>query len=351
MVNHVDNMPKLIIGGVGTGGHYFPAVVVAQELQKRKFDVLFLARTGHLEEEIARRYGIRTFPIASRPFFGKSIVGKILFIVSLAYSVMKLNRVTRNCIGVAFGGFGTVPLAISCMINRSAFYIFEANRVAGRATKLFASSAKRVFLGLPLMNDVRGKMMVTGIPVRQEFRAMVRKRQLKRPSTNLVLFYGGSQGARRLNDLALELQETMPKSWHLILVTGKRDYGRVAQRRGRNTRILPFVEEPWQEIGKAEIVVSRAGALAGYEILTMGKKVLFIPFPYAVDNHQYHNAVYFSRLGNALVHEEHDLTAATVCELVHRLMKMKTSKRAATVRDAEKRIADCLVQDVKHAKI
>jgi UDP-N-acetylglucosamine--N-acetylmuramyl-(pentapeptide) pyrophosphoryl-undecaprenol N-acetylglucosamine transferase len=351
VVNHRDAMPRIIIGGVGTGGHYFPAVVVAQELQRRKFDVIFLARTGCLEEDVAHRYGIKTFPIKSRPFFGKSVTGKIHFIVSLFYSIVRLNGLTRDSIGMAFGGFGAAPLAISCMINRSAFYIFEANRVPGRASKLFASSAKKVFLGLPPVNRLKGNTMLTGIPVRKEFREAVRAQKRYEPGTAAVLFYGGSQGARRLNDLALELQETMPKKWRLTLITGNRDYARVVPRRGKHTRVLPFVEEPWQEISEADVIGSRAGALAGYEILSVNKKVIFIPFPYAVDDHQYHNAVFFSRVGNAMVHEEKGLTADILTELVGELLKKKGMRRATTIRDAEKRIADCLVQDVKHARI
>ncbi len=351
VVTHRDAMPRIVVGGVGTGGHYFPAVVVAHELQKRKFDVLFLARAGYLEEDVAHRYGIKTFPIKSRPFFGKSMVGKIFFIVSLLYSIVRLNGLTRNSIGVAFGGFGAVPLAISCMINRSAFYIFEANRIPGRATKLFASSAKRVFLGLPPVNRLKGNTMITGIPVRQEFRESVRTQKRYKLSTVTVLFYGGSQGAQRLNDLALELQEMMPKKWRLTLITGNRDYERVVPRRGKNTRVLPFIEKPWQDISEADVIVSRAGALAGYEILSLNKKVIFIPFPYALDAHQYHNAVFFSRIGDAVVHEEKDLTADTLAELVRGLLKRKGMMRATTIRDAEQRIADCLVQDVKHEKI
>jgi UDP-N-acetylglucosamine--N-acetylmuramyl-(pentapeptide) pyrophosphoryl-undecaprenol N-acetylglucosamine transferase len=304
-----------------------------------------------LEDDVARRYGIKTFTIVSRPFFGKSVVDKIRFIMSLIYSVLRLNRVTKNSIGIAFGGFGAVPLVLSCMMNRSAFYIFEANRVAGRATKLFSSRAKRVFLGLPLTNRLQGNTTITGIPVRQEFRRAAMTKPRTRSRTPVILFYGGSQGARRLNDLALELQEKLPNKWRLIVITGQRDYGRVVPKKGSNTRVLPFVDEPWLEMIKADVIVSRAGALAGYEILNMNKKALFIPFPYALDNHQYHNAVYFSQIGNAAVHDEQALNADTLCGLVKGLVKARSMKRADTIRDAEKRIADCLVQDVKHAEI
>lgn len=351
VVTHGHAMPRVVIGGVGTGGHYFPAVVVAQELQKRNLDVIFLVRTGYLEEDVAHRYGIKTFPIKSGPFFGKSMVGKIFFILSLFYSIVRLNGLTKNSIGVAFGGFGAVPLVISCMINRSTFFIFEANRIPGRATKLFATSAKTVFLGLPPVYRLGGNTMVTGIPVRQEFRKAARIQKRREPRRVTVLFYGGSQGAQHLNDLALEMQEIMPKKWRLILISGNRDHARVVHRSGKNTRVLSFVERPWQEISEADVIISRAGALAGYEILSLNKKVIFIPFPYALDDHQHHNAVYFSQIGDALVHGEKGLTAEALTELVHQLLKKRSMRRAMTLTDAEKRIADCLMKDLEHAEI
>jgi len=344
--------PMVVVSGIGTGGHYFPAVVTAVELQKRGFEVVFLARKGFREEQSARNNGLKTFPIRSRPFFGKSLLKKSLFIITLMHSILKLHALTRNGIGLAFGGFGAVPLSISCMINRSKFYIFEPNRVPGRATRLFASSARRVFLGMPPVSALKGCVMVTGIPIRSEFKRnnkwSVRK---SRKSAVHILFYGGSQGARCLNDLALELGDSMPGHWRLTVITGIRDYERLLRQRSRNTRVIPFSETPWKEIAQADIIVSRAGALAGYEIMALDRRVIFIPFPYAIDEHQHHNASYFTEVGNASVNEEKDITAIQLSDNIRKMLTKKRRKKAHLIMDAEQRIAACVVEDVMNEKI
>lgn len=340
---------RVIVSGIGTGGHYFPAVVTAVELQKRGFEVVFLARKELREEQIARNYGLSTFPIRSRPFFGKSLLEKSLFILTLMHSILKLHTLTRNGVGLAFGGFGAVPLNISCMINRSKFYIFEPNRVPGRATRLFASSARRVFLGMPSVITLKGRVMVTGIPIRPEFKQNRGSGRKSRDSAVHILFYGGSQGARRLNDLALELGVSMPGHWRLTIIAGPRDYERLLQHENRNTRVIAFSETPWKEINQADIIISRAGALAGYEIMALDRRVIFIPFPYAIDDHQYHNASYFREIGNALVNEEKNITAVQLTNSIRKMLKKKREK-VHLIMDAEQRIAECLVEDGMNEK-
>ncbi|KPL14531.1 hypothetical protein AMJ74_03200 [candidate division WOR_3 bacterium SM1_77] len=345
-------MPRIIVDGIGTGGHYFPAVVVAQALQEREFDVIFLVRSGFIEERVAHGYGLRTFSINARPFYGKSLIRKFLFVLSMFMSVYRLHALTRHTIGLAFGGFGAVPLIVSCMINRSVYYIFEPNRVPGRATKRFASSAKRVFLGLPPVNKQDSRAVVTGIPVRKEFkRAASGSFRKKNASTLSILFYGGSQGARRLNDLALELQGLMSDRWRFTIISGTRDHERVARLKGAHTRVLPFTEKPWDEIRGADIIVSRAGALAGYEILCLGKKVLFIPFPYAIDDHQYFNAEYFARVGDALFFTEKNLSSEILSARISELLNRKRGSTKKIVKDAEEKIVNYLLSDLANEKI
>lgn len=338
--------PKVIVGGVGTGGHYFPAVVVANELQERRFDVVFLARKGFVEETVAHQYGVKTFSISPRPFYGKSLIVKFLFVFSLIYSIYRLHAMTRHAIGLAFGGFGAVPLAISCMINRSVFYIFEPNRVPGKATQRFAARAKRVFLGLPLVKNINAVTAITGVPIRREFLESLNQTRSKalRGAVS-ILFYGGSQGAQRLNDLALELQKIMPEKWFLTIIAGDRDYARIMRAKGERIRVIPFTEKPWQEIRQADLIISRAGALAGYEILALNKKVIWIPFPYAIDDHQFHNALYFAKLGDALVQQEIDLTADSLARCIGELLRKKRKQGTRIIRDAEKRIVDYMLQD------
>lgn len=339
--------PRVIVSGIGTGGHYFPAIVTGLELERRKCEVLFLARKGFQEERVARRHGLKIFPISSRPFYGKSLLSKLLSAGSLIQSVIRLHSLTRKSIGLAFGGFGAVPLSISCILNRSAFYVFEPNRVPGRATRLFTHAAQRIFLGLPPLTTMSSNMHVTGIPIRTEFKTKQRGTGRKKGKGVIhVLVYGGSQGARFLNDVALKLQHALPERWRLTIIAGASDYERVMSHKKTSTRVIPFSDAPWEEIGHADIVVSRAGALAGYEILALRKKAIFIPFPFAIDDHQYHNAIYFAEVGDALVREQAGLTYQELAKSIHVLLRRKKPTRERIIMDAETKIAALLLKDV-----
>ncbi|MBN2620130.1 glycosyltransferase [candidate division WOR-3 bacterium] len=334
---------RVVISGIGTGGHYFPALVVGEEFMRRRIPVLFLARRGHREEALARERGIPVFCTDPRGFYGKSLKNKIISIVSIMASIIMVSRVTNHVIGLAFGGYGSLPLIIACMVNRCPFYVFEPNRIPGRATTLFAGKARRIFLGLPLAKGVHGRSIVTGIPIRQEFKndraPSAKKKELKK-----ILFIGGSQGARRLNDLAIALQNIRASGYQITIISGTRDHDRVKKLSYGTTRVVAFTEEPWHETAKADIIVSRSGALAGYEIMSSGKPVIFIPFPHAIDDHQYHNAHYFSRVGNALVLREGDADEQTVAHHIDTMVSKK-GRGSGIIWDAEKRIVTAIVED------
>jgi UDP-N-acetylglucosamine--N-acetylmuramyl-(pentapeptide) pyrophosphoryl-undecaprenol N-acetylglucosamine transferase len=338
---------RIVVGGIGTGGHYFPAVIVAQALQDRAFDVVFLVRTGFVEEKVARSYGLTTFGIKARPFYGRSVIEKLRFVISLIGAVCRLQALTHHAIAFAFGGFGAVPLILSAMLNRSRFYIFEPNRIPGRATKLFASAAQRVFLGMPIDQRLGDRSMVTGIPVRRYFKqARAEARHMRKSRVFRVLFYGGSQGARRLNDMAIALQHLMRDKWCFTIISGANDYERVARLKRGNTRVISFSERPWEEISAADVIVSRSGALAGYEILCLNRKAIFVPFPHAVDNHQYYNAEYFSRVGNAILLEEKGLTAEILAVKIRELHGRRLDRKTDIIRNAEQLIVDELMDDL-----
>lgn len=335
--------PEIVISGIGTGGHYFPGIVVALELLRRNCEVIFLVRKGFLEEKAANLYGLRTFKISARPFYGKSILIKFLFIFSFVYSIYRLGPITKKNIGFSFGGFGSLPLIVSCLINRRPFYLFEPNTIAGRATKLFAGYARKVFLGMPAANKINGELLITGIPIRAEFKKSFQKFESLKKT---ILFIGGSQGSKRLNRLALEIGEIIPKDWEIVIISGHRDYDWVKHQKNSRTSVIPFTHTPWQEIKDSGVVVSRSGALAGYEILALKKKVIFIPFPFAVDNHQYYNGKYFTRLGNAMMLEEKNLTKEILVEKIGQLIAIKDKESSEIMLDAEKRIVDEIEKDL-----
>ncbi len=312
----------IIISGIGTGGHYFPAIVVAKEFLKYKQEVIFIARRGYPEEEVAKNNNLRIFHLNPRPYYGKSLLHKVYALFKVMESVVKLNKVVKKGIGISFGGFGSLPLIVSCIINRRPFYLFEPNRIPGKTTRFFAACARKVFLGMPCGIEMRCDQVITGIPVREEFKK-VSKAQ-KRSTRRTVLFMGGSQGARKLNEFAIKLQKILPKEYRIVIISGKRDFEWVDKEKDCRTEVIPFTNAPWETIAEADVVVSRAGALSGYELLVMKKSVLFVPFPYAVDNHQYHNAQYFIQVPNVKMELEENLNEDILLNRIKELFQAET---------------------------
>lgn len=340
---------KIIISGIGTGGHYFPAAVVAREFQRRHLPVIFLVRPAGPEEKVARMYGLKTVAVAARGFYGKSLKAKLLSFWTFLRSVYRLLPVVQGGVAVAFGGFGSLPLVAACLIRRRPFYLFEANCVPGRATRIFAARARSIFLGLPLARALPGHTILTGLPVRPEFKEQ--KTDLIAAADNpMVLIMGGSQGARRLNQLALELKDLLPASYRITIVSGTRDYDWIIKSQNGRTRVIAFTDTPWNEFRAARVIVSRAGALAGYEILTQGRPVIFIPFPAAVDNHQWFNAQYFVRAGGGRMITESELNANRLAQVIQELARCKPALAPAISLDAESRIVDTILEEMNHAR-
>lgn len=338
----------IIISGIGTGGHYFPALVVAEEFMKNNIETIFLVRKGFPEDEMAQKYGLKTFYIEPKPYFGKSIWNKFIALWMVFKSVLVLNKVTKHCAGISFGGFGSLPLILSCMINRQKFFLFEPNCIPGRTTRMFARFAKKVFVGLPNVKKLKGNVLFTGIPVRQEFKKPISTTSFSEKKT--ILFMGGSQGAKRLNEIAIKFQRILPQEYRIIIISGRRDFEWVNKEKDFRTVVIPFTTEPWSLIAQANVVVSRAGALSGYELLTMKKSVIFIPFPYAVDNHQYYNAEFFARMPNVKMILEKELNEKNLFEMVNDLLQTKqTDKTQATkmIFDAEKIIVNTVLRELR----
>lgn len=334
----------VVISGIGTGGHYFPALVVALELIKRKKDVIFLVRRAYAEEEIAQMHGLRTVAITPQPFYGRSFFNKLFSTISLIRAVLDIRKVTKRAVALSFGGFGALPLIVSCIINRSPFFLFEPNRIPGRATRLFSTRAKKILLGMPLATPLKGNTLITGIPLRRGLKKLI-SQQRKMSLQKNVLFIGGSQGARTLNRLALKIQSVLPQDYRIVIISGRRDYEWVnAQRNGRTT-VIPFTLSPWEEISQASVVISRAGALAGYEILALSTPTIFVPFPFAIDRHQYYNAEYFSRIADSVVIEEKNVTADALVEFIRKTEDRKIRRKPEIIMNAEERIADVIVQE------
>jgi UDP-N-acetylglucosamine--N-acetylmuramyl-(pentapeptide) pyrophosphoryl-undecaprenol N-acetylglucosamine transferase len=342
---------RCLIATGGTVGHVAPSLAVAEALRARGVEVTFAGSPDRVEARLVpeRGYAFDAFRIAGFP---RRPGPKLLraFALAAAAPVSCLRILERRRPDVVLGGGGYVggPMLVAAWLRRIPAALTEADAQLGLANRLATPFVQRLFLAYPA--DANGKVRVVGrpIPARHAVsQAEARHALGLAEDAHVVLVFGGSQGARTLNDLAVDAWgDSGPAVVHL---SGERDYDSL---RGRVTRddyrLLPFTDDFGAALAAADVVVSRAGGSV-WEIAAAGRPAVLVPYPHATSNHQAKNAEYFERAGGARIVRD-EQAHALVPELVAELLadpdgrrRMSDAMLAAAKPDAADTIADELV--------
>jgi UDP-N-acetylglucosamine--N-acetylmuramyl-(pentapeptide) pyrophosphoryl-undecaprenol N-acetylglucosamine transferase len=246
----------------------------------------------------------------------------------------------------ATGGYVSVPLVMAAARFSVPIYIHEQNAVPGLANRLLSRWANTVFLTFPDTGgrlSGRAKIVQSGLPIRQEILKVTRQDARNyfnlAPETLTVLITGGSRGARRINEVMLDVYRILTeasgasgtgrRTLQFIHLAGRVEFDSVCKQmetKGINEDkigkivIRPYLEEMEYGLAAADIVISRAGAATIAELTVLGKPAILIPYPYAAGNHQYHNALYLAREQAAILIPEADLTPDHLLEQMERLL-------------------------------
>jgi UDP-N-acetylglucosamine--N-acetylmuramyl-(pentapeptide) pyrophosphoryl-undecaprenol N-acetylglucosamine transferase len=318
----------------------FPALALGRKLSERGHEVMLITdnRGSRFIDEL-----MKTEVIPATAFFGKSLAAK--FTAVGAY--LKGRRASRKLIGefkpdavVGGGGYASFPVIKTAECFRIPVFLIEQNSVPGRVTRMCAGKAVEVYAGIPIISGIkdRKKIVMTGNILRQS---------IILPDTNKgkeILVLGGSGGARALNHLGYELAKTYPRE-RFIILTGSRDYEEMVSRPAlANLELVEFTPHPEKLYRRAKIAISRAGALSLSELLVNGIPTIFIPFPYAIDDHQTYNAQWAQRAGAALLVPEQELERVQAVLgdlLINKDLRLKMSEAGRNLipTDAAQKIA------------
>jgi UDP-N-acetylglucosamine--N-acetylmuramyl-(pentapeptide) pyrophosphoryl-undecaprenol N-acetylglucosamine transferase len=357
----------LVTGG-GTGGHVYPAIAVAQELVRRghaQTSIHFVGAQRGLEAtavpeagftiDLLPGRGIRRslHPAALRDNIGALFGGFRAF--TRAFRLVGRLR-PRVVFGV--GGFASLPCVVAARLRRVPAVVHEQNAAPGVANRIGVRLGARPAVSMP-GTRLRGAV-VTGNPIRPEIGAVARH-----PSdAPLIVVFGGSLGARRLNDAALALTEVWRErdDVEVLLIAGRRDHDRCARQLrekpndGRlHFRVVAYEEHMETVYARAALVVARAGAVTVAELSATGTPAVLVPLPGAPHDHQTRNAETLVAAGAAVLVTDHDLSgarlAAVVDELIGdppRMASMSVGARTLARPDAAGRVAD-LVEEAARA--
>lgn len=332
----------LIMAG-GTGGHIFPALAVADVLRGGGWDVTWLGAPDSMEAELVPRHGYRMALVRFSGLRGKGLLRKLLLpvnlLVALAQSAAAIFR-HRPDVVLGMGGYISFPGGLMAALLRRPLVIHEQNSIAGLSNRVLSHLAQQVLSGFP---DVLPKAAWCGNPVRNAIAVLPepQQRYAGRQGNLRVLVVGGSLGAQAINEvlpqaLAFLPEETRPAVLHQ---TGKKHLEavqRLYRQAGVEADIQPFLDDMAGSYAEADVVICRAGALTVAELAAAGVASILIPFPFAVDDHQTHNARFLSEHGAAVLLPQTELNAEKLAGLLRELSREKLLQMARQARGMAK---------------
>jgi UDP-N-acetylglucosamine--N-acetylmuramyl-(pentapeptide) pyrophosphoryl-undecaprenol N-acetylglucosamine transferase len=352
-------VPTVVIAAGGTAGHVVPALAVADALKARGAEVAFIG---------GERAEAELVPDAGYPFHPLRVAGidrrnplraarALLLAVRATARARRLLRSIGADVVLGGGGYVAGPVGLAAGTLGLSLALTEADSHLGVANRLLAPVARRVFLAFPLPGRTGGKYLVTGRPVplgtgRADRRA-ARERFGIAADAQCLLVFGGSLGARRLNDSAIDaFGAAAPCA--VLHASGRRDHDELRRRLDAlgsppHYRLDAYIRPFADALAAADLVAARAGGSV-LELAAAGLPAILVPYPHAAADHQTTNARYMERAGAAVVVRDAELDGARLAHEVaallaapERLAAMRAAARAAARPDAAERIADELL--------
>jgi UDP-N-acetylglucosamine--N-acetylmuramyl-(pentapeptide) pyrophosphoryl-undecaprenol N-acetylglucosamine transferase len=321
---------KVLIAAGGTGGHIYPGIAVAKEILRRddRSEVLFVGTSKGLEKRIVPENGFQLSLITSAGLKSVGFLGKLKGLGVLPISFVEAAKLLYDFkpdVVVGAGGYVSGPVLLVASLLRFPTLVMDSNALPGYTNRQLARFVDKAALTFDEALPFFGKKgVVTGNPVRKEFFDIPRK---SRGEKTTVLVFGGSQGARAINNAmmsALPLLESRADRLRIVHQTGEADFEKTREMYSRSGitdhDVRPFISDMFVEFGNADLVVCRAGATTCAELGAAGKASIMVPLPTAADDHQRKNAEAFEKAGAARMLLQADLSgerlAGTLVQLI-----------------------------------
>jgi UDP-N-acetylglucosamine--N-acetylmuramyl-(pentapeptide) pyrophosphoryl-undecaprenol N-acetylglucosamine transferase len=364
---------KIIIAGGGTGGHIFPAIAIANALRKMdpETEVLFVGAKGKMEMEKVPQAGYQIKGLDIAGFNRSSLIKNIGLPLKLAKSFLQVRNIFKGfrpdaVVGV--GGYSSFPVLRFAQAQGIPTFIHESNSFAGKSNILLGKKATRVFVASEGMEQFfpAKRLQITGNPVRP---AIVRVASVEKKSAleafglqegkKTLLVVGGSLGARSINEaVAKGLDLLLEDGLQLIWQTGK-PFAEQAKKQAAGKKGVwagEFITKMEEAYAAADLVISRSGAMAVAELCVVKKPVVFVPYPFAAEDHQTVNAMNLVKRGAAQMVKDNEAER----ELIPAILELAGDEKKQeelianisqlAVTDADEMVARAIISNSKETK-
>ena len=352
---------RIIIAGGGTGGHIFPAIAIANAILKLEPQtaILFVGAKGKMEMEKVPQAGFKIEGLDIAGFNRSSLIKNIGLPFKLAksfFQVRKIFKAFKPTAVIGVGGYSSFPVLRFAQAKGIPSFIHESNSFAGKSNIMLGKKASQIFVASDGMEKFfpANKILVTGNPVRTSISksTVSRDKGIKffglDPEKKTVLSVGGSLGAKSINEaLHKNLQLFVENNLQLIWQTGKpyATKGKEAAAGKTNIWANDFINQMENAYAAADVVISRSGAMAIAELCVMRKAVVFVPFPFAAEDHQTVNAQTLVNKNAAIMIKDSEALALLVPSIIaltkdeNKQQELKSNISKLTVTNADEIIA------------
>ncbi len=324
----------IVLTGGGTGGHLSIVRSLKDELNAKGIKPVYIGSTNGQdrawfedEDGFEAKYFFDTKGVVNKNRVGKLLsLTNILFYSLKCYSIFKKHNIKKV---VSVGGYSAAAASFGAVIFKKELFIHEQNAIMGTLNKKLSPYAKCIF------SSYLPNSPIKGYPTRREFFEKSRVRE----KLKTIIFLGGSQGAKTINDLAKNIsKELKQKGISIIHQCGKNEYKELKKFYERNNikvELYDFIKDMPTMLNRADLAISRSGASTLWELCANRLPAIFIPYPYAALDHQYHNAKFLSDKNLCLLLRENEITPKKILDLISQIDLQKISLYLQNITDID----------------
>jgi len=368
VVPEAEGNARIIIAGGGTGGHIFPALAIAAALKKQltEIEILFVGAKGKMEMDKIPEAGYKIIGLTIAGYNRSSLIRNITLPLKLVQSFFQVTGILRafkpNAV-VGVGGYSSFPVLRLAQARNIPTFIHESNSFPGRSNIMLGKRATKIFVAADGMEKYFSakKIVITGNPVRNIFSEKISKQEAinffgLKPELKTVFVMGGSLGARSINETIEKNIDAFKKNnLQLIWQTGKLYAAQAAKAEEEKNNIWTnaFITRMEYAYAAADVVVARAGAMTIAELSVVGKAAVFVPYPFASEDHQAANALALVKKKAALMVRDADVQTNlmdTLLELVQdekKINELETNILKTGNTEADETIANEILKTIK----
>ena len=361
---------RIIISGGGTGGHIYPALSIINKIKQRdkNAEILYVGTTNRMEKDIIPKYNIPYYAIKVTGLERKLSINNLKTLKNFIFAVIKMKKKIKEFkpdIVIGTGGYICGATISSAHNLKIPTLLHESNAFPGMAIKMLANKTNTILVSfrdaIPRIKNCKN-VVFTGTPVKikkKDFNENERNKIIQTTGLNnkkpIILVFGGSQGAKRINDTLVEIIKTkLNKDYQVIWATGPKQYDIIKEELEmsnininniENMKILPYIYNMEELMNVVDVIIARSGAMTITEISNLGKPAILVPLPNVSHDHQLYNAKALEKVGAAKIILDNEINGKilnkTVEEIILDKQKMKEMGKNAlkiSTRDAEDKI-------------